>query len=161
MYSSPGVTDTTMWTAGSSKYPPNHDVSIPHRYIPASSSVRFSKVTVKVRLAGWSLMDTWPFLTSLFDLLVSTVFQKHGLLHQYLECSLNCSSYEHCTLRDPPTVPVTEVGPLIEEQPGKHSQVWAPHQMGLGQWAFGSRCLLDPSRTLRIWRRPWQETVLS
>ena len=133
-----------MWTAGSCKYPPNQDVSIPHRYVPASSSVRFSKVTMKVRFAGWSLMDTRPFLTSLLDCLVSTVFQKHGFLHQYLKCVLNCSSYEHCTIRELPKVPVMEVGPLIEEQPGKHSRVRAPHQMGLGQGCPGSHPQICP-----------------
>ncbi|VCW70076.1 unnamed protein product, partial [Gulo gulo] len=78
----PGVTDNTTWKVRSNKYPGFPDVSIPHQYVPASSSVRFSKVTVKVRFAGWSLMDTRSFLTSMSASLVTTISPKHGVLHQ-------------------------------------------------------------------------------
>ena len=135
MHSSPGLRDTTMRNTGSR----SDGVSIPHQYVPASLSVRFSKVTVKVRSARWSLMDTWPFLTSLSAALVSTIFHTHRFLHQYLAFSLNLSSYRHCTLRDPPTVPAAELGPLRDEQPGRHSQVWV-----LTRWAWVKVTLESP-----------------
>ena len=121
MHGSPGVTDTSTSKVGSNLY----DTSIPHRYVPASSSLRLSKVTVKVRFAGWSLMDTWPCVTSVFDSVVATIFgdNKHEFLHQYLLLFLNFSWYRHSTLRDPPTMPLTLWGPLRDKQPGKHNRV--------------------------------------
>ena len=134
MHGSPGTTATSTWKVGSRKIPSNHDVSIPHRYVPASSFLRLSKVTVKVRFAGWSLMDTRPRVTSVFDSVVSTIFRdnKHECLHQYLLLFLNFSWYRHFTLRDPPTMPVTLLGPLRDKQPGIHNRVQL-HQVGLGQ----------------------------
>ena len=131
MHGSPGVTDTSTFKVGSSE----SGISIPHPYVPASSSLRLSKVTVKVRFAGQSLMDTRSLLTSLADPPVSTVFHKQGNLHQNFLFCLNSSWYRHSTLRDPPTMPVTLLGPLRDKQPGKHNRVQL-HQMGLGQDAL-------------------------
>ena len=116
------ITDTSTSKMGSNV----DNTLIPHQYVPASSSLRFSKVTVKVRLAGWSLMDTWPCVTSVFDSVVATIFgdNKHEFLHQYLLLFLNFSWYRHSTLRDLPTMPVTLRGPLRDKQPGKHNRVW-------------------------------------
>ena len=77
-------------------------------------------------------MDTWPLLTSLSDSLVSTIFHKHGGVHQNLLSSLNPSWYQHSTLRDPPMMPVTLLGPLRDKQPGKHSQLLIGGGPGLG-----------------------------
>ena len=85
------ITDTSTSKMGSNV----DNTLIPHQYVPASSSLRFSKVTVKVRLAGWSLMDTRPLLTSLSDSVVSTILHDntHGGLHQYLVLFMNSSWY--------------------------------------------------------------------
>ena len=134
MHGSPGITDTSISKMGSIL----NGTLIPHRYGPASSSLRFSKVTVKVRFAGWSLMDMRSLVTSLSDFVVSAIFHNntHGGLHQYLELFMNSSRYRHSTLRDPPTMPLTLRGPLREKQPGKHKRVQL-HQVGLGQDTLG------------------------
>ena len=95
---------------------------------------------MKVRLAGWSLMDTRPLLTFLSDSLVSTIFHgdTHGCLHQYLMLSTNASWYRHSTLRDPPTMPVTLWGPLRDKQPGKHKHQIHQVSLGLGSPGCGS-----------------------
>ena len=118
---SPGNTTTSTSWVGSTE----NCAVIPQQYVPASSSVSLSKVTVKVRLAGSSLMDTRPLLTSLADSVVSTMCfheRKHGDLSQYFLSSMYSSSYRHCTLRDPPSMPVTVEGPLRDKQPGRHSE---------------------------------------
>ena len=91
MHGSPGITDTSTSKVGSIV----NSTSIPHQYVPASSSLRLSKVTVKVRFAGWSLMDMRSFLTSFSDSVVFTNFHSntHGGLHQYLELFMNTSLY--------------------------------------------------------------------
>lgn len=102
-------TDTATWKVGS-RAP---GLRTPHAQTPSSSSVRLSKVTAKARFAGWSPMDTRPLLTSLSDLVVSAIVTssgKHGYLHQISLFSVNSSSYRHCMLRDPPTVPGTVMG---------------------------------------------------
>lgn len=66
-------------------------------------------------------MDTRPFLTSLADPPVSTVFHKQGALHQNLLFCWNSSWYRHATLSDPPTMPVTLLGQLRDKQPGTWS----------------------------------------
>ena len=111
---------------------------IPHSYVPASSSLRLFKVTVKVRFAGWSLMDTRPLVTSLCDSVVSTIFgdNKQKGLHQYLLLLMNFFWYRHSTLRDLPTMPVTLLGPLRDKQPGRHNRVQL-HQVGLVQDTLG------------------------
>lgn len=148
MHGSPGDTDTTTWTVGSSE----NGTVIPHTYVPAWSSLRLSKVTVKVRFAGWSLMDTWPRITSLSGSLVSTVFHgnKHGALHQYLLLSLYFSAYRHSTLKDPPTTPVTLLGPLRDKQPGKHNRVWLFTRWAWVRGTLGSPPSVPPSHASHL-----------
>lgn len=117
-------------------------MEIPHLYFPASFAERFFKVTVKVRLPGWSRMDTRPLLTSLLEALSVTVSEnsgKHGCLHQYLLKASYSFLYRHGTLRDPPTVPVTLLGPLRDKEPGKHNPSCLPlEEPGPeGPWASG------------------------
>lgn len=52
-------------------------------------------VTVKVRSAGWSLMDTRLLRPALSDPVVSTIFHgdKHEFLHQYLLFFAKFSAY--------------------------------------------------------------------
>ena len=148
---SPGITDTSTSKMGSNV----DNTSIPHQYVPASSSLRLSKVTVKVRLAGWSLMDTQPPLTSLADSLVSTVFHKHRDVHQNLLSSMNSSWYRHSMFRDPPMMPVTLLGPLSKKQPGKHNQLLV--QRGRA----GNTKDVGPARGPWGWRRWRQEAKVS
>ena len=151
VHGSPGVTATSTLKVGSNE----SGTSIPHWYFPASSSLRLSKVTVKVRFSGRSLMDVRPLLTSLTDSVVSIIFHNntHGNLHQYLELLMNSFRYRHSTLSDPPTVPVTLLGPLRDKQPGKHNRVQL-HQVGLGQGQPGGHPQKFPHLTLAAPHQP-------
>lgn len=85
-------------------------LAITHQYMSSSLSVREVMVTVKtlaVLSSAMKLLSLYRFL-GVFTTMVhsSYIFP----LHQYLVCSLNCWSYWHETVTDPPRAAVTTAG---------------------------------------------------